>query len=537
MESLSTDTPYTEGNGELTIDSSCPPYLKDRQKKTRQKNYFKKERWRKKSKKKKKRKKGKKKKDREKNQNQTLDLPYITQQDILETFNQIMFSEDDIIREGQNIPDSLIFDPNRESAVFFGKSDYGEYVGKKDCVDGHVAVVGGSGSGKTTNNGIPTMFTWKGTIFSFDFKGDLIKFAERRKPKILYFLNGKQNRYFYDPFYFFKLSEEDKLIQGARELSNAIIPLPRDTPDPFWIESARNVLTGALLYYYRLGTSFIQAMIQLKTTPLKEVLKNISTDEFANAFINHDLELNPKTLSGVSMELHNHIVVFATDPIVQDALSTSDENPKEPITWENLEAQDVFIRIDQSRLDQWGSVIRLLLIQLIRVLERRPEKYDPCGKNIKPTLLLLDEFPQYGKMDSLTSALKILRSKNVTFALFFQSLADLDETYGKDTRRSILDNCPYKVILSAADAETQRYCSELVGTVKTPSMGISLKYDETGNPNGYSLNITESREPIIFPHEFASLSDVILLCPESERFCRLQKETRYTKQPPIKKGE
>ena len=173
--------------------------------------------------------------------------------------------------------------------------------------------------------------------------------------------------------------------------------------------------------------------------------------------------------------------------------------------------------------------MRLILVQLIRTLERRPEKYEPAGRRIPPTLLMLDEFPQYGKIEVITSALKILRSKNVTISLFCQSLADLDETYGKDTRRTILDNCPYKAILSASDAETQRYFSDLVGTVKVPSKSVTANFDELGYPAGYSVSVNESREPIIHPHEFAALEDIVLLHPGPERFCRVKKETYFRK--------
>ncbi len=273
-------------------------------------------------------------------------------------------------------------------------------------------------------------------------------------------------------------------------------------------------------------------MLEIKRTGLLNLIQKISEDPLAGICINPDLALNTKTLTGVSMELHNHISVFATDSLIQEVLSSSEDDPKAPIRWEELE-KDIFIRVDQSRLDQWSGVMRLMLTQLIRTLERRPEKYEPEGAGIKPTLLLLDEFPQYGKVDVFTSALRILRSKNVTISIFCQSLADLDETYGKVTRRAILDNCPYKAILNASDAESQKYFSDLVGTVDVPSRGIAANYDECGRPLGYSASINESRAPIIYPHEFASLKDVVLLHPGPERFCRLEKITCFRQNPTL----
>lgn len=431
-------------------------------------------------------------------------------------------------RKGHNIPSYLIFQPHHESAFFFGRTLDGEFVGKPFNSDGHIAVFGGSGSGKTTGIAIPNTRTWLGTIFSFDFKGDLIERSKRGR--ILYLLRGHKNQYWYNPFYLLEQEGEDDLIQNARELAHAIIPLPNNSNDPFWIEAARSILTGAIVYYFRLGVGFIEAMIEIKTTKMNQLISKIETDKMAAVCVNPDLENNPKTLAGISMELHNHISVFATDTLIQNVFSPPKDESKDVIRWEDLaHGYDIIIRVDQSRINQWISVTRLMLVQLIRTLERRPEKYELAGRTIIPTLLMLDEFPQYGRIDTITSALKILRSKNVTVSIFCQSLADLDETYGKATRCTILDNCPYKAILNAADAETQYYFSSLVGTTKAPSKGITATTDTLGHPSGYSFTISESYEPIIFPHEFASLSDIILLHPGPGGFCRIKKERPFNR--------
>ena len=473
--------------------------------------------------KKKKKHKGKKKHKKELD---NYNLPYVPMRNIIPSFDPQAFYEDFITHSGDRIPNSLIFD-KCQSAFFFGRTLNGNYVGKKENDDGHIMVVGGSGSGKSISIAVPTMETWKSPIFSFDFKGDLIKWCNKRKSKILYMVNGYENNYWYDPFYLLYKDGEDNLVQNARELAQAIIPLPHNISDPFWIQSARDVLTGAIIYYCRLGVGFISSMIEIKTTRMSELLERIRTDIYAAVCINPDLDLNPKTLAGVSMELHNHISVFATDKLIQNVLSPMSNASKNIIKWEDLQFFNIFIRLDQSRLEQWSSVVRLMLTQLIRTLQRRPEKYEPEGEKLKPILLMLDEFPQYGKIDLIPSALKILRSKNVTFSIFCQSFADIDEIYGNVTRRTILDNCPYKVILNAFDAETQQYCSALVGTVKSPSESLNMNFGEFGQPLNYSFAINESRKPIIYPHEFASLSDVIVLHPKPEQFCRVKKETWF----------
>ena len=62
-----------------------------------------------------------------------------------------------------------------------------------------------------------------------------------------------------------------------------------------------------------------------------------------------------------------------------------------------------------------------MITQLIRQIERRPDKYSPQGKETKPLLLLLDEFPLLGRMDVITEAMTTLRSKKVTLYLVIQN--------------------------------------------------------------------------------------------------------------------
>lgn len=482
----------------------------------------------------KKRKKKKKKKKHQKHKKYRMETDYslscVPQHRALLDYYQYSFEEENAMREGYRIPLSLIFNPYHQSAFFFGRTIDGGCVGKSINTDGHIAVFGGSGSGKTTGIAIPNMATWHGTIFSFDFKGDLIKC--RRRKKVLYLLREVDNKYWYDPFYRLRQDGEDDLVQNARELAHAIVPLPNKVPDPFWITAARNILTSGIIYYFRLDASFIDAMTEIKTTKMSVLLEKFSHDNLAKLCLDPDLDTNPKTLAGISNELRNHIDVFVTDSLIRDVLSPAEDGSKELIQWEDLEdGYSIFIRVDQSRLDQWTSVMRLMIVQLIRTLERRPEKYEPTAHKCIPTLLMLDEFPQYGKIDPITLALKILRSKDVTIAIFCQSLADLDETYGKDTRSTILDNCPYKAILNSSDADTQRYFSELVGTVRQPSRSFTANYNNLGHPSGYSATINEGHIPIILPHEFASLQDIVLLHPGIERFCRIQKETYFRRSP------
>ena len=74
--------------------------------------------------------------------------------------------------------------------------------------------------------------------------------------------------------------------------------------------------------------------------------------------------------------------------------------------------------------------------QLIRYLERRPDKYSPEGADNIQALLLMDEFARFGKLPLIADAVSTLRNRNVNICIVIQSLAQLDKIYGRDDRKS-----------------------------------------------------------------------------------------------------
>ena len=173
-------------------------------------------------------------------------------------------------------------------------------------------------------------------------------------------------------------------------------------------------------------------------------------------------------------------------------------------------------------MEQYGGVVAMMITQLIRTLERRSEMYSPEGTNQSPVLLMLDEFARLGKMDLIASAISTLRSKRVTICLVMQSLAQLEFIYGKEITRIILENCSYKIILNANDAESRRYISELIGTAVIPKASFSTNYDGTHQVSGYNQNIAMSREAVVHPHELGKLkNEAVLLTPDG--YCTVNK--------------
>lgn len=397
----------------------------------------------------------------------------------------------------------------------FGKK-HGKYIRKPDTADGHILVVGGAGSGKSSCLAIPSLIAWQQRIFAVDIKGELSKKTGHSRPTKRVFNPLLASSPGYNPYYLLKRSR--KPAQDAKEIAFAIIAKPENIKETFWIDGARNLFTGAILHYFTAGYTFVETIETVQGTPVQSLIKEIhgGTNSAAKMYVNQLVDMDIKTLSGVYAELSNHIMLFATDLDIMSCLSKADN-----ITPEDLESgKDIYLNIPEDKLEQWKPLLTLIVNQFMKHFERRPDE------DATPVLFLLDEFPRLGKVETAITGLATLRSKKITIALFVQSLAQLDAIYGSDSRKVIADNCNYKAILNATDAETQDYFSRLVGTYDKKKKSQSANYEQyTGMGTGTGASKTTEEKRIIKPEEFATLKDIVFLSPMG--FFRAQKAPYY----------
>ena len=402
-----------------------------------------------------------------------------------------------------------------DSGFLFGKQK-GKYITKPEYEDGHILVIGGAGSGKSSCLAIPSLNTWKERVFAIDIKGELLQKCHREKELVKVFNPLDPYAYGYDPFW--ALDNSDNMAQDIKDITLAIMPTPPDIKDPFWIESAQNVLNGSLTHFYFSGYTFVESMAKIVSTPIQSLLKEIMDGEniLAKMFVAQLVDQKAETLAGIATELSNKIMLFATDPAIAGALGRAEKIS--PYDLEN--GYDVFIQIPEHKLEQWKPLLTIINNQFLKHFEKRSESHS------KPILFLLDEFARLGKIEAILNGLATLRSKKITIAILTQSLAQLDLIYGRESRQVIADNCSYKAILKATDADTQEYFSKLVGTydkIKKSSNANFEQYTQMGKGTGTSTTTEEKR--IIKPEEFATLDKIVLLTPLG--FCRAEKAPYY----------
>lgn len=391
------------------------------------------------------------------------------------------------------------------------------FVRKAVSMDGHILTIGGAGSGKSSCVAIPSLMSWESRVFAVDIKGELYEKTKGHRPNIKVFNPMKSDSDGYNPYYL--LAQSRNPVQDAREIALAIIPKPENIKEPFWIESAQNIFTGAILHFFNEGFTFIQTIRAIQSTPIEKLVSILhsSPTEDARYFVNQLVGMDIKTLSGVFSEVSNKIMAFATDPDLKACLSKD-----HCVTPENIErGYDVYLNIPEHKLEQWKGLLTLIINQFLKHFERRPDT------DAAPVLFLLDEFSRLGKIETVIHGLATLRSKKVTICVLTQSLAQLDVIYGKEQRQVIADNCQYKAVLNATDADTQDYFSRLVDTFDKVKYSKSANYEQySGLGKGTGTSETTEEKRIIKPEEFGTLEDIVLLTPFG--FLRIDRAPYYS---------
>lgn len=420
-------------------------------------------------------------------------------------------------------PPEMLRGMGTDPGLLFGlptKEDSGLYVGCHSKTEGNYVVVGGVGSGKSSSIFMPTLRTFDGAICATDIKGELSKFYGElyrlglvTRPMIVFDPMDKDSLS-YDPFDWLLRDDETRLVSNIWEIVLAIMPVQGNDIQPFWADTERAVLAAALLYFFKHGLSFSEAVAIITDQPLSVLCEKLekSDDGQVRIFLGQTAAMKPETLANVDRGLHNKLMLLAADPYISHAFRGRREGAA-CFNWDDLDRYNIFLCIPADKIEEWGGAINLMYTQLIHHLERRPEMHSPEGANNIQTLLLMDEVARFGKLELLPAAMATLRSKNVNICLAIQSISQLDKFYGECDRDTIFETCSFLIILQVKNGETQKYLCEMIGTEMRTQLSKSEHSDDCMDITGYSKQVSEIRDLIVQPHELATLKDVLLLTP------------------------
>ncbi len=410
----------------------------------------------------------------------------------------------------------------KPEGIIFGKFGK-EYVRKSIDSDGHVFIVGGSGTGKSSCVSILSiMANPECSKFVIDIKGELSEKSIRMDDKKAFIFNPQDRRSWgYDPLYMLnENSTGQDILECMQTVAFSLIQLKANVKDEFWILSARNLFLGFLIFFFRQGEKNLIGIIdKILSRPATEIIEEVLEESNPNSieyrYLVQFKAMAPETLGGIVAQMNNHLTIFVNDQDIRFALRAN----RRKMTPNDLQnGQSIYIVIQEAKLQAYADLLQLILNQFLSSFEMRSE-------NSEPIFFIVDELARIvssGKIEKLLDSARTLRSRKVTLLLITQSLESLMSAYTENEVTDLVSNCSYILVLNATSVKTQRAVCSWCGKY------LAQKTSWNGNGMEQKTSVSFEEKEILTPSDLMELplkKEAILISPYG--YCRVTKVPYY----------
>jgi type IV secretion system protein VirD4 len=347
----------------------------------------------------------------------------------------------------------------------------------------HIAAIAPTRSGKGVGLVVPTLLSWPHSVVVNDQKAELWNLtAGWRKAHagnlVLRFDPGAaEGGVAFNPLAEIRLGTEHEVGDVQNLVTILVDPDGKGLVD-HWAKTSHAFLTGAVLHvlYEAKKKGRIASLPDIAFAlsdplqPVEELYLQMLGNEHKNGAIHPTIASAARDMLNRAEEERGSVLSTAMsflslyrDPLVAKNVSRSDfqvldlMNHEKPVT--------LYLVVRAEDKDRMKPLMRLILNQLMRVL-LRPDIGFEDGRPLPPhkhrLLLMLDEFPSYGKLEVFQEALAYIAGYGIKAYLIAQDIAQLWGAYGKD--ESILSNCHIRIAYAPNKIETAEWLSRMAGT-------------------------------------------------------------------------
>ena len=394
----------------------------------------------------------------------------------------------------------------------------------------HVIALAPTRSGKGVGLVVPTLLSWPHSAVIADQKGELWNMtagwrAGEAQNAVLRFDPGASaGSVSFNPLEEIRLGSIYEVGDAQNLVTVIVDPEGKGLVD-HWAKTAHAFLVGVALHV------LYKAQASGRTGSLPDVALALSDPErpvdelyqemLANAWANgarhpvvaaaaRDMTNRPDEERGSVLSTAMSFLSLYRDPLVAKNVARSDFKIMDLMNFEKPVSLYLVVRAEDK--DRMRPLMRLILNQLVRVLMRPELKEDEAGKPLPPhkrrLLLMLDEFPSYGKLEVFQEAMAYIAGYGLKAYLIVQDVAQLWGAYGRD--ESITSNCHVRVAYAPNKIETAEWLSRMLGTMTV------VKEDVTASGGRFSAVLSnvsktyhEVSRPLATPDEIMRLKSPV----------------------------
>lgn len=307
-------------------------------------------------------------------------------------------------------------------------------------------------------------------------------------------IKNKKKKLEYNNIAMFSYAECNRLITS---LSTMITLEKVDVKDPFWNNSAKNLLEGLIGFFleeYKIGKIKRE---QITMTSIRKFQNSTMDEKNARQFKEYlqKKEYGQKSkdslipIISTSENTYKSITsVFSEKMAIFDDINVANVTYKSDFDFDILgkEKTALFVIVpdeDKIYYTLVTIIVGLLYKELVKLANTNDNKKLPVEID-----WLLDEFANCPPLNDIEAIVSVARSRGMRFHFFIQSLAQLNNIYGKEVAQIILDNSGL-VYLKTNTMETAEEVSKRLGkkTIESHSISQSLSFTDYNGNKSLSL--------------------------------------------------
>ena len=391
----------------------------------------------------------------------------------------------------------------------------------------HIAALAPTRSGKGVGLVIPTCLSWPSSIVLNDMKGELWNLTagwreqEAGNVCLKFDPASEHDSVSFNPLAEIRVGTPTEVGDTQNLVTIVVDPEGKGLVD-HWAKTSHAFLTGLVLHeLYKAKAkgrcATLRDIAHAITDPSREI-NDLYTEMVDNV---HDTDNNyeangvhpvvagagrtmlnkPDDERGSVLSTALSFLGLYEDPIVARNTSRSDFKIMDLMNADKPVSLYLVVRAEDK--DRMKPLMRLMVNQIVRVL-LRPEIQFVDGRAKPPhrhkLLLMLDEFPSFGRLDIFREALAYIAGYGIKAYLIMQDIAQLWDAYGKD--ETIISNCHVRVAYAPNKIETAKWLSDMTGTATVVKEQISTSGKRFGGMlDNVTRSYAETSRPLLTPDE------------------------------------
>ena len=385
--------------------------------------------------------------------------------------------------------------------------------------DEHVLVIAPTNTGKSVGISLPTGLVWRHSYLALDLKGEnwtVTSGLRKAFGPVYRFAPTTSDTHRYNPLTQIRRGEAE--VRDAQVLADMLVdPEGALRERSHWQLRAFELLVATILWtLYAEKRKSLARVGELLADPARPVLdlfdemlrrpiKDGAVHPVVAAGARQLLDMADAERSGVVSTALGFLALYR-DPVLARATEASDFSIEELIT--GLRPVSLYLVVPPEEMSRLKALLRLMINQMLkRLTEIASQNTD--GRRV---LLMLDEFPQLGKLDFFEHALAYIRGYRIKACLVAQSLNQLVQTYGENS--SILDNAHVRVAFACNDERTARRISDMLGVTTETRAQMNYAGSRMAPWLGHTMvSRQEVPRPLLTPGEVMQLphADALIL--------------------------